>query len=124
MNIGTSYRPISLIPVIAKTLEKKLLPYITNNIPHISTQHGFKSNHSTSTALHNINNTIRLQPKQTTITYNHSSTKHESQSTYTHSHINYTNQTSHTPLSNTSLTTSKSAKHTPHSETKHQHNAN
>ena len=44
--------------MIAKTLEKTLLPYITNNIPHISTQHGFKSNHSTSTALHNINNTI------------------------------------------------------------------
>ena len=30
----------------------------SSTIPHISTQHGFKSNHSTSTALHNINNTI------------------------------------------------------------------
>ena len=29
----------------SKTMEKALLPYITNNIPHISTQHGFKSNH-------------------------------------------------------------------------------
>ena len=58
MNIGTSYRPISLLPVIAKTLGKTLLPYITNKIPHISRQHGFKSNHSTSTALHTINNTI------------------------------------------------------------------
>ena len=33
-------------------------------------------------------------------------------------------QTSHTTLSNTSQTTSKDAKHTPHSETKLQHNAN
>ena len=29
INKGTSYRPISLISVIAKTLEKSLLPYIT-----------------------------------------------------------------------------------------------
>ena len=31
-NKGTSYRPISLLSVIAKTLEKSLLPYITANI--------------------------------------------------------------------------------------------
>ena len=73
MNIGTSYRSISLLSVIAKTLEKTLLPYITNNIPHISTQHGFKSNHSTSTSLHNINNTIATdfnlnKPPERTIT--------------------------------------------------------
>ena len=30
---GTSYRPIALFSVIAKTLEKSLLPYITANIP-------------------------------------------------------------------------------------------
>ena len=95
MNIGTSYRPISLLSVIAITLEKTLLPYITNNIPHISTQHGFKSNHSTSTALHNINNTIATgmnqnkPPKQTTRKHTHSSTRHEqgirhSQHTHTH----------------------------------------
>ena len=30
---GTSYRPISLLSVIAKTPEKSLLPYITANIP-------------------------------------------------------------------------------------------
>ena len=39
----------------SKTLEKTLLPYITDNI---STQHSLKSNNSTSTVLHNINNTI------------------------------------------------------------------
>ena len=73
MNIGTSYRPISLLSVIANTLEKKLLLYITYNIPHISTQHGFKSNHSTITALHNKNNTIATglnqnKPPERTIT--------------------------------------------------------
>ena len=34
-NMGTSYRPISLLSVVAKTIEKYLLPYITANI----TQH-------------------------------------------------------------------------------------
>ena len=58
INIGTSYRPISLLSVIAKTLEKVILPYITQNIPNITTQHGFKTKHSTNTALHNINNTV------------------------------------------------------------------
>ena len=33
-NTGTSFRPISLLSVISKTLEKALLPYITNNIIH------------------------------------------------------------------------------------------
>ena len=48
INIGTSYRPISLLSVIAKTLEKVILPYITQNIPNITTQHGFKTKHSTT----------------------------------------------------------------------------
>ena len=70
-NTGTSFRPISLLSVISKTLEKALLPYITNNIPQHHTQHGFKAKHSTTTALHNINNTIasgfnqRIQPART-----------------------------------------------------------
>ena len=33
-NKGTSYRPISLLSVIAKTLEKSLIPYITANTLH------------------------------------------------------------------------------------------
>ena len=41
INIGTSYRPMSLLSVIAKTLEKVILPHITQNIPNITTQHGF-----------------------------------------------------------------------------------
>ena len=43
-NIGTKYQPISLPLPISKTLEKTLLPYITENIPEISHQHGFKYN--------------------------------------------------------------------------------
>ena len=35
-----------------------ILSYITQNIPNITTQHGFKTKHSTNTALHNINNTV------------------------------------------------------------------
>ena len=35
-----------------------ILPYITHNIPNITTQHGFKTKHLTNTALHNINNTV------------------------------------------------------------------
>ena len=58
INIGTSYRPISLLTVIAKTLEKVIFPYISQNIPNIASQHGFKIKHSTNTALHNINNTV------------------------------------------------------------------
>ena len=40
---GTSYRPISLLSVITKTLEKSLLPYITANIPNTPMQHGYKT---------------------------------------------------------------------------------
>ena len=70
-NTGTSFRPISLLSVISKTLEKALLPHISNNIPQHHTQHGFKAKHSTTTALHNINNTIasgfnqRIPPART-----------------------------------------------------------
>jgi len=42
-NLGTSYRPISLLSPIAKTMEKILLPYITSNIPQVKHQHGFKA---------------------------------------------------------------------------------
>ena len=39
----TSYRPISLLSVIARTLEKSLLPYITANIPNTPMQPGYKT---------------------------------------------------------------------------------
>ena len=70
---GTSYRPISLLSVIAKTLEKSLLPYITANIPNTPMQHGYKTQHSTVTALHTLNNTVakgfnQMAPTARTIT--------------------------------------------------------
>ena len=70
---GTSYRPISLLSVIAKTLEKSLLPYITAAIPNTPMQHGYKTQHSTVTALHTLNNTVakgfnQMAPPARTIT--------------------------------------------------------
>ena len=67
---GTSYRHISLLSLIAKTLEKSLLPYITANTP---TQHGYRTQHSTVTALHTLNNTVakgfnQMTPPARTIT--------------------------------------------------------
>ena len=55
---GTSYRSMSLLSIIARTLEKSLLLYITANIPNTPMQHGYKTQHSTVTALHTLNNTV------------------------------------------------------------------
>ena len=70
---GTSYRTISLLSVIAKTLEKSLLHYITANIPNTFMQQGYKTQHSTVTALHTLNNTVangfnQMAPTARTIT--------------------------------------------------------
>ena len=70
---GTSYRPISFLSVIAKTLEKSLLPYITANIPNTPMQHRYTTQHSTVTALHTLNNTVakgfnQMAPPAQTIT--------------------------------------------------------
>ena len=70
---GTSYSPRSLLSVIAKTLEKSLLPYITSNIPNTPTQYGYKTQHSTVTTLHTLNNTVakgfnQMAPPARTIT--------------------------------------------------------
>ena len=70
---GTSYKPISLLSVIAKALEKSLLPYITANISNAPTQHGYKTQHATVTALHTLNNTVakgfnQMAPLARTIT--------------------------------------------------------
>ena len=55
---GTSYRPTSLLSVIAKIVEKSILPYKTENIPNIHTQHGYNTQHYTVTVLHTFNNTV------------------------------------------------------------------
>ena len=70
---GISCKPISLISVIAKTLEKSLLPYITANIPNLPTQHRYKPQHFTVTALHTVNHTVakgfnQMVPPARTIT--------------------------------------------------------
>ena len=72
-NKGTSYRPIPLLYVIAKSLEKCLLPYIRANIPNTPTQHGYKTQHSTVTELRTVNNTVAkgfnlMAPSAQTIT--------------------------------------------------------
>ena len=72
-NMGTSYRPISLLSVVAKTLEKCLLPYITANITQTPTQHGYKAQHSTVTVLHKLDNIVakgfnQMAPRARTIT--------------------------------------------------------
>ena len=69
----TSYRLISLLSVIAKTLEKSLFPYITANMPNTPMQHGYKTQHSTVTGLHTLNNTVakgfnQMAPPARTIT--------------------------------------------------------
>ena len=55
---GTTYRHIPLLSVIAKILEKSLLPYITTNIPNTPIQHGYQTQHSTVTVLQTLNNTL------------------------------------------------------------------
>ena len=75
---GTSYRPISLLSVIAKTLVKSPLPYITANIPNTPTQHGYKTQHSTVKALHTVNNTVAKAFNQIPpCANNHCSTRYE-----------------------------------------------
>ena len=71
--MGISYRPISLLSVLAKTLENCLLPYIAANITQTPTQHGYKAQHSTVTTLHTLNNTVakgfdQMAPPARTIT--------------------------------------------------------
>ena len=57
---GTSYRPISLLCPEIKVLERLLLPDLVASFPKNDTQHGFKKQRSTVTA---------LMPLATTITH-------------------------------------------------------
>src|SRR6476619_1631168 len=66
--LGTSYRPILLLSPIAKIMEKIILLYVTANIPNNPHQHGFKTHHSTSTALHQLTQGFnKPQPADRTI---------------------------------------------------------
>ena len=53
---------LNILSVIAKTLEKSLLPYITANIPNTPMQHGYKTQHSTVTALHTLKGLNQMPP--------------------------------------------------------------
>ena len=57
-NLGKSYRPISLLSNIAKTLERIILNRIQEYLPNKNYQHGYKKKHSTTTALQKITQTI------------------------------------------------------------------
>ena len=88
---GTSYRPISLLSVIAKTLEKSLLPYITANMPNTPMQHGYKTQHSTVTALHTKQHRgKRVPPNGSPCANNHCSTRYEQ--SFRHNKHTHTNQ--------------------------------
>ena len=127
---GTSYMPISLLSVIGKTLEKSILPYITENILNTPMQHGYKTQHSTVTALHTLNDnrSKRVQPNGSPCANNHCSTRYE-QSFRQNKHT-YTNQKaatdkhSQTQSLSSSQTTSRDAKPTQHIETTHPDNVN
>ena len=58
LNVGKSYRPISLISNIAKILERIILKRIQPHLPNKEYQHGYKRKHSTTTALQHLTNTI------------------------------------------------------------------
>ena len=57
-NLSSSYRPISLLCPSAKVMETLLLPYITEHLPPAAHQHGFRPNHSTTSALLNLSSHI------------------------------------------------------------------
>ena len=74
---ATSYRPISILSVIAKTLEKSPLPYITANIPNTPTQHGYNTFYSDGTTHSKQHRSKVVQPNGSTCANNHGSTRYE-----------------------------------------------
>lgn len=53
-----SYRPVSLLCPAIKILERLLLPTLTNNLELPDFQHGFRSDHSTVTALYDFTEAV------------------------------------------------------------------
>ena len=57
-SLGTSYRPISLLSPSAKVLERLLLPILNEHLHTVPTQHGFRPQRFTTTALLQIAHSI------------------------------------------------------------------
>ena len=117
---GTSYRSISLLSIIATTLEKSRLPYITADIPNTPTQH------STVTALHTVNNTVAMGFNQMasparTITVVLDMSKVFDTITYTHLSESCYRAIYQAQSLSSLQTTSKDAKPTQHIEITHPH---
>ena len=55
---GKSYHPIALLSPVAKLVKKLLLPRLQEHLPLANHQHGFRSGHSTTTALNCITHKI------------------------------------------------------------------
>ena len=59
----SNFRPISILPTIAKITERvvyeQLYSYFTSHCLFTSSQHGFRSNHSTDTALLTVTESVR-----------------------------------------------------------------
>ena len=72
-NQHSSYRPIALLSPLAKTLESTIHTIIKPHLPQCSHQHGFKTKHSITTALHSIIDPIingfnkKRPPQRTTL---------------------------------------------------------
>ena len=100
-------------------MEKIILSHITDNIE--TNQHGFKTHHSTSTALHQLTNQItqgfnKPQPPDRTIVVSLDLSKaFDTVNIHTLIH----KQTYHPPSSNTSQTTSKAGKDTYYTSMHH-----
>ena len=77
---------------IATTMEKSILPYITENIPNTPMQHGYKTQHSTVTALHTLNNTVAkgFKPNGSPCANNQCSSRYEQ--SFRHNKHTHTNQ--------------------------------
>ena len=55
---GDNYRPISLLPVLSKTVMKQLCNFIETNNIYSSTQAGYRRSHSTNTTLIKVKDDI------------------------------------------------------------------
>ena len=57
---GSSYRPISLLCPAVKVLESLILPTINKYLQHAPDQHGFRQEHSTTSALLQLTSDIAM----------------------------------------------------------------